>query len=321
VHNPVRPNPTGFTFGIHDGIWKWRCWGDCRAVGTVVTFVERFLQIEPAHVRLWFHEHFANRLTARPPDAKRGGESRPRDGTTETKEARPVLRTPERAEQKTTQPEKLPEEAGEYKPIRFTLNLDRNVPYLKERGFDDAVLDRYGIGLCNRGLLKGYVAIPVWETPRGQNPYGYLGRWPGDDFNADDGRPKYRWPASFPKQRFLFGLNEALDGTDGVPLLVVEGVFDALRCVQNGYAAAVAIFGSSLSDQQAELLADIGRPVYLMFDGDEAGQSGMVDATRKLASRAFVRAIRLSDGQQPDDLSAAELQQLLGAGSPQMLAR
>jgi len=299
----------------------WRCWGDCQANGTVITFVERYLQIEPAHVRLWFHEHFANRLTARPPQAKRGGESRPRDGTPEKQEARPVGQTPERAESNNSQKTKLPDEIAEYKPIRFTLNLDPEVPYLKDRGFSDDVLARYGIGLCRRGMLKGYVAIPVWETPPGKNPYGYLGRWPGDDFDAKNDRPKYRWPANFPKQRFLFGLNEALDGTGEMPLLVVEGVFDALRCVQNGYAATVAVFGSSLSEEQAQLLADTGRAVVLMFDGDEAGRTGMLAAAHKLAPHAFVRMIRLDDGRQPDDLSADELQRHLDLCCPEMLPK
>lgn len=310
IHNPVRPNPSGFTFGLHEGIWKWRCWGDCKAVGTVVTFVERYLQIEPAHVRLWFHEHFANRLTAQAADAKRGGESRPRDGTPECKEARPVVATPERAVQKTARPEKRPEETADYKPIRFKLNLDPDVPYLTEqRGLTAETIERFGIGLCGRGMLRGYVAIPVWEYPRGRFPYGYIGRWPGDDYDED--RPRYKCPPGFPTPRLVYGLQEALETPDDWPLIVVEGCFKVFYLYQHGFPNAVATLGSSLSDEQARLLGETGRPIVLMFDGDEAGRAGMVDAAPKLALRTFVRTIDVGDGRQPEDLSTDELQDIL----------
>ena len=54
--------------------------------------------------------------------------------------------------------------------------------YLRERGLTAETIQRYGLGLCRRGVLKGYVAIPVYRWPRaaGENPVAYLGRWPGE---------------------------------------------------------------------------------------------------------------------------------------------
>jgi DNA primase len=149
------------------------------------------------------------------------------------------------------------------------------------------------------------VAIPVYGYPRdaNANALAYLGRWPGDDFDEDAGRPRYKWPDGFTKSRVVFGLHEALDGTDGQPLVVVEGPFSVFRLAQAGIRSAVAIFGSSLSDEQADLLATNGRRIVLMFDGDEAGQSGMRLAAAKLIRRTFLRVIQLPEGAQPDTLS------------------
>jgi hypothetical protein len=77
-------------------------------------------------------------------------------------------------------------------------------------------------------MMAGYIAVPVWDVPKGEYPAGYIGRWAGEDFDADQGRPRYKLPPNFPKQRDLFGINEALEGADGQPLIVVEGVFGAL---------------------------------------------------------------------------------------------
>ncbi len=45
---------------------------------------------------------------------------------------------------------------------RAILNLNPEVPYLRERGFADKTVERLGLGLCGRGLLKGCVAIPMF---------------------------------------------------------------------------------------------------------------------------------------------------------------
>jgi DNA primase len=92
---------------------------------------------------------------------------------------------------------------------------------------------------------------------------------------------------------------------------VVEGVFAALHCVQNGLRATVATLGSALSDEQAALLLATKRPVVLMFDGDESGQVGMDAALPKLVSNTFVRIVHLGGGRQPDHLNAEELKSVL----------
>lgn len=303
-HHGPSPNPEQFRINVVDGkFWMFRCWGDCQAAGNVVQFVMRMTGLSAEHVRFWFAEHFGDRLNL----SRNRQESRaPRASPVEMKEAGEVVQEPQPANAKQVE-SKLPDASGEYKPIRFRLQVDSSVPYLKERGITEETAKRFGIGLANRGVMAGYIAIPVWDFPKGEFPAGYIGRWPGENHDAQQGRPRYKLPVNFPKQRFLFGLAEALDGTEGQPLVVVEGFVGALHCVQNGFPTTVAAFGSSLSDEQATLLIATGRPIVLLFDGDASGQEGTEAAAKKLLRHTFVRTVHLDASRQPDDLTPEEL--------------
>lgn len=303
-HGPS-PNSSQFKISVRDGVSVFHCFGDCMRGGDVIEFVKLMTDLDHTHVRFWFAQHFADRLTLR---RKRGEGGPTRESPLQRKEAGEVLRKPQPAKFKVADPN-VSDEDEEYKPIRFRLQIDPTAPYLRERGLTDETIERYGLGVAQRGMLAGYVAIPVWNCPKGEYPYGYLGRWAGEDF--DEERPRYKWPPNFPKQRFLFGWNEALDAPEDQPIVVVEGVFGALHCVQNGFRCTVATFGSSLSHEQANLLIDTGRPIVLMFDGGDPGRRGMRKAVLKLSPKAFVRAVRLRPGQQPDHLNVDRLQTLL----------
>lgn len=305
-HGPS-PNPEQFKISTRGQESVFYCFGDCQRGGDVIEFVKLMTGLDNQHVRFWFAQHFADRL-----NLKRGGgeKRRARASPASTKKAGEVVQTPQPADGKSNN-SKVSNDEPEYKPIRFRLRVDPSAPYLKQRGLTDETITRYGLGVAQRGMLTGYVAIPVWDYPKGEFPYGYLGRWAGEDFDEAAGRPRYKWPPNFPKQRFLFGLNEALDDTVGQPIIVVEGVFGALHCVQNGFPCTVAAFGSSLSDEQAELLIGTDRQIILMFDGGQPGRRGMRKAVLKLAPRTFVRAVRLKSGQQPDQVPTDKLQTLL----------
>ena len=199
------------------------------------------------------------------------------------------------------------------KPLGFTLKLDSSVPYLAERGLTPDTVAQYGLGLCKRGSLKGYVAIPVYGYgyAEGANPLCYIGRWPGDDYDESDGRPRNKVPKGVEISRLVYGLPQALTTDPALPLIVVEGPFKVYYLVQNGFPSAVSTLTSSVSEQQAEILAATGRKIVLFFDGNEAGYEGMRRAAGRLITRSYVRAVKLPSGREPDDLSVTELHRLL----------
>lgn len=307
-HGP-RPNAHQFVIDCKKGVWLYRCFGDCSADpngsggGDVISFAKAMTGYSDAHVRFWFHEHFAEQLS--------NGKAKPKEKRpAPTKEAREVRQTPRRAESKTIQQSNVTSDAGPIKALRFCLNLDPDCEYLRKRGLTAKTIRRFGLGLCHRGSLRGYVAIPVYGYPHaaGENPLAYLGRWPGADYDENGGRPRYKWPLDFEKSRVLYGLQEAVDSTDSrEPLILVEGCFSVYHLIQHGYRSAVASFGASLSDAQAKLLLSTGRPVVLMYDGGEPGRSAMRQAAAKLITQTLVKAVKLPEGVKPDNLSGDEL--------------
>jgi len=95
-------------------------------------------------------------------------------------------------------------------------------------------------------------------------------------------------------------------------VIVVEGFFDALAVHQPGYPAIVALMGSTLSRQQADLLTIHFDQVMLMLDGDEAGRQGAAAIASTLAGRLAVVSIVVDEGTQPDQLTRVAIQRLLG---------
>jgi DNA primase len=305
-HGPS-PNTEQFKINRKDGVWLWHCFGDCQKGGDVIELVKQMTGFDDSHVRFWFAEKFGDRLTlSKPKDSQKAEQSA--DSPSERANA-----AKQTTEYDSTGQAGTPQQFVPTKPLRFRLNLKTDVPYLRERGLAEATIERYGLGLCNRGVLKGYVAIPVYGHPHeeGANPLAYLGRWPGDDYDEAAGRPRYKWPDGFQKSHVVYGLTEALENIHGKPLIVVEGPFKVYHLFQAGFPNTVATFGVSLSDEQAAILVAAGRPIVLMFDGNEAGRIGMRAAAGKLIAKTFVRVIKLPDGTEPDDLSAEQLAKLL----------
>lgn len=311
-HGP-QPNPEQFKINQREGTWLWHCFGDCQRGGDVIELVKAITGYDNSHVRFWFTEHFADRLALKQPKAP---DTEPSETPKkETAPANPGKEISQEAISVSTTP-MIPAVPSPLKPLRFFLKLDPNVPYLYERGLKAKTIDRFGLGLCKKGLLAGYVAIPVYGYPcqSGTNPIGYLGRWPGEpkSTNGEGDEPlRYKFPSDFPRNRIVYGLPEAMEENDGRPLIVVEGPFKVFHLFQSGFPQSVATFGASVSDEQVEILAATHRPLTLLFDGDEAGQAGMRSALDRLISKAAVRVVNLTTGMHPDHLSATELAKIL----------
>lgn len=191
-------------------------------------------------------------------------------------------------------------------PLRFTLQyIDQRHPYLTGRGLAAETIRTFGVGFYRgSGFLRGRVVIPVHDE------HGALIAYAG---RAVDGQhPKYRFPTGFRKSLVLFNLHRVLNA-GARTVIVVEGFFDALAVHQAGYPAVVALMGSTLSRQQADLLTIHFDQVMLMLDGDEAGRQGAAAIASTLAGRLDVVPIVVDEGTQPDQLAAIAVRRLLGA--------
>jgi len=180
--------------------------------------------------------------------------------------------------------------------------------YLLSRGITEELWERFGLGfggqregtllktLRQRGVLLD-AAIDASLIFRQQNDYGerFLGRilfpiynldgaviaFSGRIIKPDDETPKYlnsKESLVFHKGMALFGLYQARPAFRQKRACVIcEGNFDCLALFAAGIENAVAPLGSALSIEQLQTLKRFVSKVYLMFDGDEAGQK----ATRR----------------------------------------
>lgn len=209
-----------------------------------------------------------------------------------------------------TQPVGSSEQAGVNKPLKFVLqHLDSSHPYLTERGLSAETVEAFGLGYCDRGIMKGRVVIPVHN--REGELVAYLGRWPGD---PPEGEPRYKLPKGFSKTLELFNAHRALEHREH-PLIIVEGAFSAMKIHQAGFPRVVALLGSSLSDAQEDVVLGMfmeeGR-ILLSLDADEAGEKAKQQILPRLGSRTFVRTVTYPEQYlAPDTMASESIAELL----------
>ena len=105
----------------------------------------------------------------------------------------------------------------------------------------------------------------------------------------------------FNKRKNLFGLNLAKK-TKLPYMILVEGNIDVVALHQYGFDNAVASLGTSLTDEQAVLLARYTEQVVLIYDGDAAGQRATQRAIPILEKAGIdVKVMQLKDAKDPDE--------------------
>jgi len=193
------------------------------------------------------------------------------------------------------------------RPLTFALkNLVPEHPFFTRRGLGRDTVKTFGLGLCERGIMKGRIVIPIHNADG--ELVAYAGRWP--DETVPEGTSRYRFPNGFRKGLELFNLHRARERLTGDnALVIVEGFWSVIRLHEEGFAA-VAAFGHVLSEQQAALIAAHTDKAILVFDGDEAGRKGMEKAALLLSRHVYTRCLFLADGEKPDTMKLDALRAL-----------
>lgn len=208
-------------------------------------------------------------------------------------------------------------------PLDFDLKgLDHVHPYLERRGFTPATMAHFGVGHCSRGFLKDRIAIPLHDSAG--KLLGYAGRVI-DDALINEDNPRYRFPSrrerggriyDFKKSLFLYNGFRIVSPCDD--LAVVEGFPSVWWLNQCGIPWVVALMGSDCSEIQVELIISMVKPsgrVWLIPDGDKAGDRWAQVCLPMIARERFVRRLDLPEGKQPTDLTPAELKSSLALAS------
>ena len=171
-------------------------------------------------------------------------------------------------------------------------SLDGARDYVRRRGISDEVARAVQIGACTRGKFYGRVVVPV---------FGSKGEWlwhVGRDITNTAMR-RYLYPSGA-RVGVMFN-GAALDVETDVPLLAVEGCFDALP----HWPHAAAFLGKPTEPHVDRLLL-ARRPVCVVLDGD-AWEEGEALAWRLRVEGVRAGCLRLSPMTDPNNFGAREL--------------
>ena len=291
-------NPTQFRVSISKNIWN--CFSECKNGGNVLDFIAQMENVSIHAAALKAIEWF--RL----------------DGQTLTRSSRAESDDDTGAETEkpkaTTTPKRETEKAEPNKALKFRLEkLEREHPFLAERGLSKETIEAFGVGFCAKGMMAGRIAIPIANDR--SEVVAYVGRFPGE---PSEDTPKYKLPPGFRKSLELFNIDRVMKEPADLPLVIVEGFFDCMSLHQNGCRKVVGLMGTSLSAEQENLIlrhTSDNAHVVIILDEDEAGRAARTEIAARLALHRFVRVHRFaSEGQQPCNLDADAVAKLLAYG-------
>ena len=229
--------------------------------------------------------------------------------------------------------------------------------YLKERGFKDATIDKFGLGYCPDGwdnftkaaLDKGYkeeYLIELGLTGKSQNGklYDiYRGRviFPihndagkiigfGGRILKKDGKDPRKYVNSrentiYHKSDTLYGIyfaKNAIHKQQNVYL--VEGYTDVISMHESGVENVVASSGTSLTQGQIRMITKRTQNITVLYDGDMAGIKASMRGIDMLLEQGLkIRVCLLPDGEDPDSFAKkhrdSELQEYLASESKDFL--
>lgn len=209
-------------------------------------------------------------------------------------------------------------------PLQFHL-IDTQTPavilkYLERRHVSPQLAAARGIGYAITGRYAWRVIVPVKSDA---TLYTFVARTvltqcPNCMEVLDDCTCR---PRHFPKvltpttkdganpRATLFNF-DAVRSSRSTSVVVVEGVFDALRLPSE----AVALLGSSASATQVSLISGLvrGRECILALDGDEAGYKGALKVAEALTAELVpLRVAVLPEGADPGSMDIDELHRCL----------
>ncbi|MBR2717485.1 MAG: DNA primase, partial [Oscillospiraceae bacterium] len=178
---------------------------------------------------------------------------------------------------------------------------DSLIRAMESRGYHQAELIEAGLARPGKkggsyDYFRNRLMFPVIDV-RG-SVIGFSGRILGD------GEPKYlNSPDTlvYSKSRSLFALNLAKKSKCGY-ILLAEGNIDVVSLHQAGFDCAVASLGTSLTPDQARLLARYTTQVVLAYDSDAAGKKAAQRAIQLLQPLDIkVKVLSIPDAKDPDE--------------------
>lgn len=189
--------------------------------------------------------------------------------------------------------------------LGYALNSwDSLVSYIKKNNYDVEIFKKLGLIIESENgryydRFRGRIIFPIYSK------IGQLIAFGGRLLIDDSTQPKYlNSPESriYIKGKTLYGLfhsKEFIRKTNDI--IIVEGYMDLLSLYQKGIKNVVATAGTALTLDQVSEITRLAENVYIVFDGDEAGQKAAVRAIDMfIQSESNFKIVILPEKEDPD---------------------
>ncbi|AWE56585.1 DNA primase [Staphylococcus aureus] len=220
-----------------------------------------------------------------------------------------------------------------YYALTKTVEGEKALTYLLERGFTDALIKELCIGFapdsshfCHDFLQKkGYDIELAYEAgllSRNEENFSYYDRfrnrimfplknaqgrivgYSGRTYTGQE--PKYlNSPETpiFQKRKLLYNLDKARKSIRKLDeIVLLEGFMDVIKSDTAGLKNVVATMGTQLSDEHITFIRKLTSNITLMFDGDFAGSEATLKTGQHLLQQGLnVFVIQLPSGMDPDE--------------------
>ncbi len=215
----------------------------------------------------------------------------------------------------------------------FSVEARGALDYLSERGFDTKIIKEYQLGYASSkwselyhhllekgykigdilklGLVKKNDKENIYDTFRNRiifpiySTYGKIIAFGGRTLEKNSDIPKYiNSPDTpiFKKGKNLYGIDRARNIREKKYSILMEGYMDVLTACCFGFDTSLAPLGTSLTEEQADLIKRYSSNVILSFDMDKAGVSATERAALILKSKGFnIRVLEFEGAKDPDE--------------------
>ena len=186
----------------------------------------------------------------------------------------------------------------------FQIGLSLNSPnslykLLLKKGYKQEVIERSGLVTVDRDTYLNRIIFPL------ANPNGLINGFSGRIYNGEN-LNKYLNTSEteiFKKGENLFNYSRAKESVRKKKyVILMEGFMAVIRAYTIGVTNCIATMGTSLTSEQINLIKRLTNTVYLCLDGDQAGQTAIINNGALLSENNLnVKVIPLTDNLDPDD--------------------
>lgn len=182
------------------------------------------------------------------------------------------------------------------------LSLDKTddlVSLLQKKGYDLNTLNQIGLASYDKDLYISRIMFPLKDL--NGRIVGFSGR--RYDGKKEDKYINTKQTSIFHKGNLLYNYSDSKESVrQKNQVIVMEGFMAVIRASTIGVKNAVALMGTAMTKEQADLIKRLSRNVVLMFDGDDAGRKATLTNGEELEKLGLdVKVAELSGGLDPDD--------------------